>query len=222
RETIRLTNKAAELGIHAALVLTPSYYKDEMNDEALIRFFTEVAVKSDIPILMYNVPKFTHINISANAVRVLSQHPNIVGMKDSKGDIRQLRTFWENVPREFNLIVGTASVWLQALELGIRAGIHALANCAPNQCSEIQKCFDEGDSSSAKEIQERLVPVNTAVTATYGVAGLKYATTLMGYKGGFVRSPLRELNESQKMELRKTLMTSGLIPKDEVIRPFPS
>ncbi len=214
RETIRLTNDAAKRGIKAALVLTPSYYGDAMNDDALIHFYTEVADRSDIPILIYNVPKFTHINISVQAVKELSQHPNIVGMKDSLGDVSQLKAFSSNVPRDFNLMVGTASVWLSALELGIRAGIHAVANCAPNQCSDIQKHFDEGNLERAKEIQQRLNPVNKAVTATYGIAGLKYASTLLGYQGGCVRNPLREIKELEKAELRRILTTAKLLSID--------
>lgn len=214
RETIRLTNEAAKLGVHAALVLTPHYYGDAMTDEALIRYFSEVAENSAIPILIYNVPKFTHVNISVNAVKVLSQHPNIIGMKDSKGDVAQLETFKKSVPERFNLIVGTASAWLPALRLGIRAGIHALANCAPNPCSEVQQLFDQGELNKAQELQQRIVPVNTAVTATYGVAGLKYATSLMGYEGGFVRSPLLPLDDSAKNHLRTILSTAGFLSND--------
>jgi 4-hydroxy-2-oxoglutarate aldolase len=212
RETIRLTNKAAELGVPVALVLTPHYYGEAMTDEALIRFFTEVAEKSDIPILIYNVPKFTHVNISVHAVKLLSQHPKIVGMKDSTGDVAQLEMFKKNVPERFNLIVGTASAWLPALRLGIRAGIHALANCAPNQCSDVQRLFLAGQTAEAEELQRTLLPVNTAVTATYGVAGLKYATTLAGYEGGTVRIPLVPLSENQRRDLKEIMIASGMFP----------
>jgi 4-hydroxy-2-oxoglutarate aldolase len=212
RETLRLTNEAARLGVHAALVLTPHYYGDAMTDEALIRFFTSVADHSEIPILIYNVPKFTHLNISVAAVKVLSQHPHIVGMKDSTGDVAQLELFKKNVPERFNLIVGTASAWLPALLLGIRAGIHALANCAPNHCSELQRLFENGNLDEAHALQQRILPVNTAVTTTYGVAGLKYATTLMGYEGGFVRSPLLPLDDAAKERLRSILLASGFLP----------
>jgi 4-hydroxy-2-oxoglutarate aldolase len=211
RETIRLTNDAAKRGVHAALVLTPSYYGDAMTDEALIRFFTEVAGKSDIPILIYNVPKFTHINISATALRELSRQPNIIGIKDSKADVIQLAEFSKVIPKDFNLMVGNVVAWLPALELGIKAGIHATANCAPNQCSAIQKYFEAGETAKAKQMQERVNPLNKAVTATYGIAGLKYSATLMGYKGGFVRSPLLPLKDSAKEEIRAILTVSRFI-----------
>ena len=211
RETIRLTNKAARLGAHAALILTPSYYISQMTDKALIHHFNAIADSTEIPILLYNVPKFTHINLSANAVHILSEHPNIIGMKDSQGDVPQLESFKRVVPDEFNLIVGTASALLPALTLGIRAGILALANCAPSQCIQIEKFFHHGEMEKAKELQARMLPVNLAVTGTYGIAGLKYASTLLGYEGGSVRSPLLPLTSDEQNDLKKILTTARLL-----------
>ncbi|MCR4441992.1 MAG: dihydrodipicolinate synthase family protein [Peptococcaceae bacterium] len=211
RETIRLTNQVADLGAQAALVLTPFYYADKMNDEVLIRHFTEVADKAKIPILIYNVTKYTHVNISARAVGILSRHPNIIGMKDSSGDIPQLVKFLDAVPDSFNLMVGTASSWYPALTLGVKAGIHALANIAPNECALVQEAYDQGDDALARETYLRLFPVNAAVTGTYGVAGLKYAADLLGYEGGCVRSPLLPLKEDEKVRLKEVLAKAGLL-----------
>lgn len=213
RETIRLTNKAAELGARAALVLTPCYYGGQMTDNALIRHFTEVADAADIPILIYNVPKFTHLNISVEAVRVLSRHTKIIGMKDSRGDIPQLEAFLKAAPREFNLIVGSASILYPALALGIKAGILALANCAPSQCAEIQKLYDKSEREKAKDLQARMFPVNKAITETYGIAGLKYASTLMGYEGGSVRSPLLPLDRDGEIDIRQIMERAGILPR---------
>lgn len=210
RETIRFTNAAAKLGAQAALVLTPFYYINQMGDEALVGYFKEVADHSDIPILIYNVPRFTHVNVSANVVKTLSGYPNIIGMKDSTGNIEQLAAFKKVVDSEFNLIVGTASALYPALKLGVRCGILALSNCLPNQCAQIQTAFESGNMKEAEELHMRIVPVNTAVTATYGVAGLKYASSLMGYEGGHVRSPLLPLKENEKAAVRKTLLEAGL------------
>ena len=211
RETIKLTNKAAELGANGALVLTPFYYIDKMNDAALINYFTQVADKSDIPILIYNVPKFTHVNVSAKTVKVLSQHPNILGMKDSTGNVPQLVSFLGVIAEDFNLMVGTVSSWFPALTLGIKGGIFALANIAPNECAEVQEAFKAGDLDGARETYVRIFPVNTAVTATYGVAGLKYAADLRGYKGGHVRCPLLPPEESEKEAIRDILETANLL-----------
>lgn len=205
RETIRFTNIAAKLGVHAALVLTPFYYGGKMTNEALINYFTKLADNSDIPILIYNVPKFTHINIKAEVVEILSRHPNIIGMKDSLGDVPQLATFKRVVPDDFNLLVGTASAWYPALTLGIKAGILALANCNPNECADVKEAFDSGDWEKAREIYQRIFPINTAVTATYGIAGLKYACDVLGYNGGTVRCPLLPINEEQKKSIEAIL-----------------
>jgi 4-hydroxy-2-oxoglutarate aldolase len=207
--TIELTNKAATLRADAALVLTPSFYKGQMTDDALIKHYTAVAEAAKIPILIYNVPKFTHYNISVAAVNKLSRHPNIIGMKDSAGDAVQLEEFKSAVPKKFNLIVGSASVLYPALKLGIRAGILALANCAPGKCAEMQRLYDAGKHEHAQMLQSRMIPVNKAVTDTYGVAGLKYACTLMGYEGGCVRSPLMPLKDSDKHAIRTLLIEAG-------------
>ena len=211
KDTIKLTNKAASLGAQSALILTPSFYKSAMNSAAIIDYFTQVANNVDIPVLIYNVPKFTDVNIGANAVAKLSEHPNIIGMKDSSGNVPQLATFVRVSADDFNVMVGTAGAWYPALALGVKAGVHALANCCPNECAEVQELFDAGNWEAARDLYQRVFPVNAAVTGAYGIAGLKYGCELMGYKGGYVRSPLQQLKDSQKEELRKIYETAKLI-----------
>jgi len=211
KATIDLTNKAAKLGAHAALILTPFYYGGKMNDEALISYFTEVANNVEIPILIYNVTKFTHINISPNAVKELNKHPNIIGMKDSSGSIPQLVTYMDVIDDDFNLIVGTASSWYPALTLGIKAGILALANCAPNECIEVQRAYDKKNYDRARDIYLKMFPVNNAVTGQFGIAGLKYACELVGFEAGNVRSPLLPLKELEKEKIKEILNRANLI-----------
>jgi 4-hydroxy-2-oxoglutarate aldolase len=211
KETLRLTEKAANLGIDAALVLTPSYYIDQMTDEALIGYFSFIADRSPVPILIYNVPKYTHVNISLNVLRRLSEHPNIAGMKDSKGDIAQVELFVKNVPGSFQVIVGSASVWYPSLRLGVTSGILALSNFAANHSAQVQSFFKAGEVQKAEDLHKRLLPVNTAVTSTYGVAGLKYAATLAGYEGGFVRRPLLPLSDESKKDVRRILEAAGIL-----------
>jgi len=211
RETIALTNKAADLGVDAALVLTPAYYHAKMNEEAQIHFFTEVADHTKIPVMIYNVTAFTHINVTVNTVKVLSKHPNILGMKDSTGNVPQLVAFSSVIDKGFNLMTGTLSAWYPALTLGVKAGIFAVANCTPNECSAIQTAFDKGDHDAARELYFRIFPVNNAVTATFGIAGLKYASDLLGYQGGHVRNPLLPLKEEEKNKIKEILKTAGLI-----------
>ncbi|MBD3289152.1 dihydrodipicolinate synthase family protein [candidate division KSB1 bacterium] len=211
RQTIELTNHAGAFGAHAALVLPPYYYISKMTDEVLVTFYTEVADNADIPILIYNVSKFTHIEISAQVIGELSRHPNIIGMKDSSGNVAQLIGYQNVTAPDFNLMTGTASIWYPALKLGVSAGIMALANILPNECIEVRKQFIAGNESAAEELYRRLFPVNTAVTATYGIAGLKYAADLLGFKGGYVRKPMLMLIDNEKRALMQILSEAGVI-----------
>ena len=205
-ETIELTNKCADLGADCALLLTPNYYGAKMNDEALINYFTEVADNVKIPILIYNVTKFTHVNISPKAVGVLAKHPNIIGMKDSSGSIPQLVQFKSAIGNEdFNLMVGTASAWFPALTLGVEGAVMALVNCCPQECVDVQKEFDNGNVEKSRELYERVFPVNAAVTGPFGIAGLKYTCDLLGFEGGLVRKPLLQITEDEKVKLKGIL-----------------
>ena len=197
RETIKFTNKAAALGIDAALVLTPSFYSVIMDEtKSFIAFFTEVADHSDIPIYLYNVPKFSKVNISVDAVEVLSKHPNIQGMKDSTGDPVQLQNFFNVAPAEWNLMTGTALTWLTALKMGVKAGVLAPANCYPQAAFDVMEAFDKGDISRAEELDKKSLALNSLVSVKCGMPGLKIACDLMGYTGGHVRNPLLDLDEA--------------------------
>lgn len=212
KETIKLTNKAADIGADCALIITPFYYGGKMNDEALINYYTEVAENVKIPILIYNVTKFTHVNISPAAVKVLSKHENIIGMKDSSGNIPQLISFKKVIDRNnFNLMVGTASAWYPALTLGVEGSIMALANCCPQECIDVQKYYEAGETEKAQELYERVFPVNSAVTGKYGIPGLKYACDLLGFEGGFVRKPLLQAKDNEKEELMKILKDAKVL-----------
>ncbi len=201
-ETIRLTNAAAKLGAHAALVLTPFYYGSMISDVALVGHYTAIADASDIPILIYNVPRYTNFNISVDAVRILSWHPRIIGMKDSRGDLAQLQAFKQAVPETFSLIAGSSAVLYPALEIGVRAAILAIANCLPEPCVEVIRSFERGDRDRSRSLHEKLLAVNRTLIDTYGIAGLKYATTVMGFEGGYPRSPMLPVSDADKAAIR--------------------
>lgn len=205
RETIALTNRCARLGAHSALILTPFYYGGSMTDKALIRYYTTVADNSDIPVLIYNVSKYTHVNIGANAVAELSKHPNIVGMKDSNGDVPQLATFLRVADSSFQVLTGTFSAWYPALTLGITATVSAMANCCPDEIAEVQEFFDAGHWEDARDLYQRMFQVNAAVTGTFGISGLKFVTGYAGYTGGYVRNPLFDSSEDDKTKLTAIL-----------------
>ena len=210
-ETLRLTEDCAKLGADAALVVTPHYYGGCMNDAALIQYFSAVADQSPIPILLYNVPKFTHINMAAGLVARLSEHPNIIGLKDSAGSVIQLSEIINAVARDFNVLVGTAGVLFSGLTIGCMGGINALANVAPKQCVAILDQIKTGDLDTARDLQLKMIPVNQAVTAVYGVPGLKAALDMLGYFGGDPRLPLLPSSERERSEIEDILKEADLL-----------
>jgi 4-hydroxy-2-oxoglutarate aldolase len=211
KETIRLTADCAALGAHAALVVTPHYYGGKMNSAALVKHFTAVADSSPIPVILYNVPKFTHVNLSVNVVARLSQHANIIGIKDSTGNVIQLGEFLNQVEADFSLLVGTAGALFGGLTLGCAGGVLALANIAPQHCVKIHELIQEGEFETAKEIQLKMIPLNQAVTATYGVSGLKTALDLLGYFGGEPRPPLLRSSDEEKSAIVEILKKADLL-----------
>jgi 4-hydroxy-2-oxoglutarate aldolase len=211
RETIRLTADCAALGAHAALVVTPHYFGGKMSDAALIKHFSTVADSSPIPILLYNVPQFTHVNLTANVVAQLSGHPNIIGVKDSTGNVIQLGEFLNQVETDFSILVGTASALYGALTLGCVGGVLALANLAPETCVKIHGLVQEGDFKAAQQIQLKMIPVNKAVTAIFGIAGLKTALDMLGYFGGEPRAPLLPSSDEAKTSIENILKQAGLL-----------
>lgn len=211
KETIFLTNESASRGADFALILTPSFYKSEMKHQSYVKYFSMVADKSKIPILIYNVPKFTGVDIEVETVAELSKHQNIIGIKNSSENGRQNIEFVANTHKDFSVIVGTASMLFNGITCGAVGGILALANIAPNQCVQIQKLIEEKKYDDALNLQQKMIPVNKAVTAKYGVAGLKAAMNYLGYYGGEVRAPLSSLNENDKTQLKKILIDAELL-----------
>ena len=211
-ETIRLTCDSAELGARAVLLAPPHYYSGKMSDEALAGFYTEVADNIPIPALLYNVPKFTHLNLTAGLVSRLSRHPNIVGIKDSSGNVNLLGQYLNNSESNFNVLVGTAGVLFSGLALGCVGGIVALANVAPQACVKILASVHQGNIEKARRLQLQMLPVNNAVTLTYGISGLKAAMDMLDYFGGDPRLPLLPATEQERTEIRQILIQAGLLP----------
>lgn len=211
RETVRLTNSAAAEGADYALILTPFYYKSSMDHQAFVDYFTAVADGIKIPLIIYNVPKFTGVCIEVRTVSQLSLHPNIVGLKNSSEDINHTTEIIKNTAADFITLIGTASVLYSGLNAGCKGGILALANIAPDECISVYNNIIEGRFSLAEQIQSKLIEVNKVVTARFGIAGLKAAMDLLGYFGGEPMKPLRKLDKIQIAELRKILVNAELL-----------
>lgn len=203
QETIRFTNQAARMGAEAGLVVTPSYFKGSMKPQLLYDHFIAVADSSKISILLYNVPQFTGINLDAEVVAKLSNHPNIIGIKDSSGNIGQLSDIIHLSKKGFAVFVGSAPVFYPALCVGAVGGILAVANVVPDLCVQIQNLFGKGKLEEARSLQNRLTPLAKAVTVKYGIGGLKMAMDLAGYFGGEPRLPLRKPGSEVEEELKR-------------------
>jgi 4-hydroxy-2-oxoglutarate aldolase len=210
-ETIKLTKKAAEVGADAAVLITPSYYKGKMDDAALQYHYETIADASPIPCILYNMPANTGVDMSAGVVVKLAQHPNIIAIKDSSGNVVKLGDVLRQVSPDFQVFAGSAGFLYPAMVLGAVGGVLALANVAPEKCVDIYTFAREGRHAEARELQLRMIPANAAVTAGFGIAGLKAALDMVGLYGGPVRGPLRPLNEQQQASLRATLKNAGII-----------
>jgi 4-hydroxy-2-oxoglutarate aldolase len=211
QKTIALTRKAATAGADAALLVTPHYYSGRMTSPSLLHHYESVAAASPIPVMIYNVPKFTHVDMDAATIAQASRHPNIAGVKDSSGNIAKLSEVVRLAEPGFQVLAGTGGFFFAGLSLGAVGGILALANVAPRQSINIQRLHDAGRWEEAAELQRQMIPVNAAVTAVYGIAGLKAALDMLGYYGGTVRSPLLELDDTDKRALRQTMLEAGLL-----------
>lgn len=205
QETIRFTNDAAKLGADCALVVTPSYFKGSMRPQILYDHFIAVAESSRIGILIYNVPQFTGINLEPELVAKLSDHSNIIGIKDSSGNIGQLSEIIHLSKKGFAVFVGSAPVFFPALCVGAAGGILAVANAVPQECVRIRNLFSKGKMNEARVLQNELSPLAKAVTTKYGIGGLKMAMDLAGYFGGNPRSPLKRPGREVEEELKRLL-----------------
>jgi 4-hydroxy-2-oxoglutarate aldolase len=211
RATIDLTQRMAEAGADAVLVVTPSYYKSKMKAAELEHHYREVADSSPVALLLYNVPANTGVDIPVEAVIHLAPHPNIIGIKDSGGNVTKIGSMVYETPDDFQVLAGSAGFMLGALAVGAVGVIAALANLMGRSLAEMLVSFQNGDLVRCRQIQLPLIEVNTAVTARFGVPGLKAALDMLGYYGGPVRSPLLPLLEGEKTALREILEKVGLL-----------
>lgn len=211
REAIDLTKQAADLGADVGLIVTPHYYRQQMTAPALTQHFLAIADASPIPIMIYNVPVYTNVDIDAATVIELSRHENIVGMKDSSANFAKMGEVIRFAPPHFATLVGTGAALFAALSIGARGSVPALGNIAPRECVAIYDLFQQGKLEEARNLQLRMIRPNAAVTAKWGVPGLKAAMDELGYFGGKPRAPFQPLGESDRNKLREILREAELL-----------
>src|SRR5262249_24256293 len=183
--TIKQTKRAAEIGADAAIVITPHYFtKAFARPDAQIRHYLAVAEASPIPIMMYNFPLNTGINLEAETVARIAQHPNVCGIKDSSGNIPQCAQIIHQTPKTFYVHVGSASALLPALTIG------ALGTISAREWCDVYARAKAGRWDEAREIAARMMAADRGVAGRYGIGGLKAALDLQGLYGGPCRPPL--------------------------------
>jgi len=204
-ETIERTKRAAELGYDAALVKTPHYYKPAYKPEVLIAHFRRVADESPIPVMLYSIPQFTGIVLTAAEVAALSEHPNIIGIKDSSGNVQGVGEIIGAVPPAFQVLVGSAASVYPSLAIGARGAILALACALPEKCVALFELVRQGRHENARELQSVLARASKLIVSELGIAGVKHAMDQRGYRGGLPRLPLLPLHHEQKKRLTEFL-----------------
>ena len=211
RGTIAACRRAADLGASAVMARTPSFYKPAMTSDVFIRHYTEVADASPVPLLLYNVTIYTGVNLLPDAVEKLSEHPNIVGLKDSGNDMLQIGDYLARAKPGFTVLAGAAPTLFTAAAMGVHGAVLALAGIVPELCVELFDHVKAGRVDDARTLQRRLLPLARSIGPVFGVAGLKAALDLMGLHGGTPRPPLRPVPPAVIEILRGQLAALGVL-----------
>ena len=199
RQTIALSQAAGAAGANAVLVRAPSYFSAALTPETLALHFRAVADLSPVPVLIYNIPKYTHLPLAPALLQQLTSHERIIGVKDSSGDPKNLAAYRAAVPR-WSVLVGSASLLFTALELGCQGGVVGVACYAPSLCVQLVREFAQGGShrAAALQLQERITPLDKEIVGRLGPAGVKAAMDAVGLYGGPVRPPLPPLSPADR------------------------
>lgn len=206
RGTIDEIKRVTSAGpVDAFLVITPSFYRPSITQESLTTHYQNIADESPAPIILYSMPALTGIKIEPATAARLSEHKNVLGIKDSSNDLEGLRETIKLVNPGFAVLTGNGTVFCDALSAGARGGILAVACAAPDICLAIFAALQSGDCNTASSLQNKLTPLAAAVTTRFGIGGLKAALEVQGYVGGAVRAPLQPANDQARAEIRRCL-----------------
>lgn len=211
RATIVACKTAAAQGADAVLVRSPAYYSPALTNAALTTHFRRVADESPIPVLLYNMPKYTHVALSDTLFAALADHPNIWGAKDSSGDMKNFAAYRDAVP-QWTMLVGSGGLYYAALEMGAAGAIAAVGCFAAAVTREVGVAFGAGDKRRAGAAQELVEPLHREIVGRLGIAGVKAAMDAAGLVGGPVRPPLVDLSEPDRAKVRGLLQRAGVLP----------
>ena len=211
RMCLRHTRHAAQRGADAVLVVAPHYYGAKaMTAMALRAHYVEIADKSPVPVLLYSIPKYMHFSLAPQLVAELAQHDNIIGIKDSSGDLELLSTYLNAQSDRFAVMTGNATTFKAALERGVNGGILAVGLFAPSLTIAVFDEMTSGNKDAAERAQQRLSPLGTRVVGEMGVPGVKAALDRVGLAGGPVRPPLMPLSHADMNQVTELLRVAEL------------
>jgi 4-hydroxy-2-oxoglutarate aldolase len=210
RTCLELARDAASRGADAVLVVAPHYYGAAMTTPALSKHYRRIADESPVPVVLYNIPKYMHFSLAPGLVSELSLHQNIVGIKDSSGDLSLLASYLNAESESFAVLTGNAGTFLGALRAGAHGGILAVALFAAAMSLDVYEAELRGDDAAADAAQARLTPLGAKIVGEMGVAGVKAAMDRVGLLGGPVRSPLLPLDEARRALVAELLRSAEL------------
>lgn len=210
RETIRMTNIAADTGVALASILSPSFFVKRMDNETMINHVLEVADASPIPVVLYNNPPVAAgLTIGPEVIKAVCGHENVVGLKDSSKDTWRGNVAYDG--EDFSVLAGSADFFFDLMEKGGSGGVLSLANVFPDVCADLYNLYINGEKEEAMKLNNKILSLNKMVSGSYGVAGVKYAMDLVGFAGGNPRRPLKALTDEQKKSLKADLSNSGFL-----------
>jgi 4-hydroxy-tetrahydrodipicolinate synthase len=206
-ETIMFTKDAKDLGADAALIVTPFYYK--LSNKEIHEHYRTVLETVDLPIVLYSVPKFTGVSLEpALIAKLASEYENVIGVKDSGGNIGAISEIVRLAGDKISVLAGTADVALPTLMIGGKGAVVAVANVFPKICSSLYEAFCRGDYEKANALQRRITYINEVIVKKYNqLSAIKEALNMVGMPAGYPRRPSLLLDDEAKKEIQNLVKT---------------
>jgi 4-hydroxy-2-oxoglutarate aldolase len=212
RGIVKKAKRFAELGADAFLIAAPPYFGQYLSPGALADHYRMVADGSPVPIIVYNIPKYTKVNVEPGLMAELVRHPNILGFKDSSGDIKRFADYTNACQgSDCAMFVGNGTLLFTALELGGSGGIVGIGMIAPRAVADLIAAFRAGEKRRAGELQELVTPLHKEIVAPYGAIGVKTAQDMIGYYGGPPRRPLVPLSAKEREQVARVMHEAGVL-----------
>lgn len=209
RNAVENALKAEKLGADAVIATAPYYY--HVSAEGVFEHFRTLSRSVSVPVMVYNIPSYTHTAIPLGTLKRIAELDGVVGMKFTTTDFHEfLEALYETRSDKFSVMIGSDSMIFQAVEAGADGAVTGLANVAPKECVEIYGRLRSGDARGALEVQRRVFPLARAMGVGDFPAALKEAMRIVGFDAGGVRAPLRPLSEDERKIVKRAVEESGV------------